>query len=141
MGNIDKSRYFKISELVSPEIFKLLSVEACWNLIPPYMVYGLDRLRELYGGPIIINDGVSYINSGIRTLDCGIGAKYSTHKCFRGLVGVDLKCKDQDKLRDIIEANYADLHISEVESYDETPSWTHIAFSAERPSKLRVIKP
>jgi len=45
------------------------------------------------------------------------------------------------KLRDIIEANYADLHISEVESYDETLSWTHIAFSAERPSKLRVIKP
>ena len=134
-------KYFEISELLNPEILQILSLEACWQLIPQHVRYGLDKLRELYGAPIIINDGVNYTNSGIRTLDCSIGAKYSAHKCFRGLVGVDLKCKDQDKLRNIIEDNYSDLHISEVESYDETPSWTHIAFSAERPSKLRVIKP
>lgn len=134
-------KYFEINELLNPEIMQILSLEACWMLIPQHVRYGLDKLRELYGASIIINDGANYINSGIRTLDCNIGAKYSTHKCFRGLVGVDLKCSNQNKLRDIIEANYADLHISEVESYDETPSWTHCAFSAERPSKLRVIKP
>lgn len=141
MARLKKSRYFEISELVSPKILQLLSVEACWNLIPEHMIYGLDKLRELYGAPIIINDGVNYVDSGIRTLDCSIGAKYSTHKCFRGLVGVDLKVADMFKLRNIIEDNYADLHISEVENYDKTESWTHIAFSAERPSKLRIINP
>lgn len=141
MARLKKSRYFEISELVSPKILQLLSVEACWNLIPEYMIYGLDKLRELYGAPIIINDGVNYTESGIRTLDCSIGAKYSAHKCFRNLIGVDLKCKDQDKLRNIIEDNYSELHISEVENYIFCPTWTHVAFSAERPSKLKIINP
>ena len=133
-------KYFEISELLNPEIMQILSLEACWQLIPQHVRYGLDKLRELYGASIVINNS-NYKNSGIRTQNCTEGATYSAHKCNRGLIAFDLKCKDQDKLRDIIEANYADLHISEVESYDETPSWTHIAFSAERPSKLRVIKP
>ena len=133
-------KYFEINELLNPDIMQILSLEACWQLIPQHVRYGLDKLRELYGASIVINNS-NYKNSGIRTQNCTEGATYSAHKCNRGLIAFDLKCKDQDKLRDIIEANYADLHISEVESYDETPSWTHIAFSAERPSKLRVIKP
>lgn len=141
MARLNRARYFEIHELVAPKILEILSIEASWRLIPDYMIEGLDMLRELYGSPIIINDGVNYINSGIRTLDCSIGAKYSTHKCFRGLIGVDLKCSNQTKLRDIIENNYPELHISEVENYIFCPTWTHIAFSAERPSKLRVIKP
>lgn len=133
-------KYFEISELLNPEILQILSLEACWMLIPQHVRYGLDKLRELYGASIVINNS-NYKNSGIRTQNCTEGATYSAHKCNRGLIAFDLKVSNMFKLRDIIEANYADLHISEVESYDETPSWTHIAFSAERPSKLRVIKP
>ena len=133
-------KYFEISELLNPEILQILSLEACWQLIPQHVRYGLDKLRELYGASIVINNS-NYKNSGIRTQNCTEGATYSAHKINRGLIAFDLKVSNMFKLRDIIEANYADLHISEVESYDETPSWTHIAFSAERPSKLRVIKP
>lgn len=133
-------KYFEISELLNPEIMRILSLEACWMLIPQHVRYGLDKLRELYGGSIVINNN-NYKNSGIRTQNCTEGAMYSAHKVARGLIAFDLKCKDQDKLRNIIEDNYSELHISEVENYDDTPSWTHIAFSAERPSKLKIIYP
>lgn len=133
-------KYFEISELLNPEIMQILSLEACWMLIPQHVRYGLDKLRELYGAPITINNS-NYKNSGIRTQNCTEGATYSAHKCNRGLIAFDLKCKDQDKLRNIIEANYADLHISEVENYIFCPTWTHVAFSAEQPNKLRIINP
>lgn len=133
-------KYFEISELLNPEIMRILSLEACWMLIPQHVRYGLDKLRELYGRSIVINNN-NYKNSGIRTQNCTEGAMYSAHKCNRGLIAFDLKVSDMFKLRNIIEDNYADLHISEVENYDDTPSWTHIAFSAERPSKLKIIYP
>lgn len=133
-------KYFDITELLAPEIIGILSVEACWMLIPRHVQYGLDRLRELYGASIVINNS-NYKHSGIRTKDCAVGAKNSAHKCNRGLIAFDLKVADMFKLRNIIEDNYADLHISEVENYDKTESWTHLAFSAERPSKLRIINP
>lgn len=133
-------KYFTLSELISPEILDILSDEACWLLIPRHVQYGLDRLRELYGASIVINNS-NYKHSGIRTKDCIVGAKNSAHKCNRGLIEFDLKVADMFKLRNIIEYNYADLHIAEVEDYDKTESWTHIAFSAERPSKLRIINP
>ena len=133
-------RYFEISELINPEILKILSLEAAWLLIPQHVRYGLDRLRELYGEPITINDG-DYVDSGIRTQNCSTGATYSAHKCNRGLIAFDLKCADQNKLRNIIEDNFADLHIKEVENYDKTLGWTHVAFHAERPNKLKIINP
>lgn len=132
--------YFAINELVAPEIRAILSPEACWMLIPLHVRYGLDRLRELYGGPITINGG-EFKYSGIRPQNCAIGAKYSAHKCYRGLVAFDIKCDDLYKLRCTVEDHFADLHISEVEDYDSSETWTHIAFSAERPSKLRIIFP
>ena len=110
-------------------------------LIPMHVRNGLDKLRELYGASIVINNPPHFVNSGIRTVDSPVGAKRSTHKVYRGLIGFDLKCSDQDKLRKLIEKHYRDLSIAEIEDYSYTKTWTHCAFSAERPVRLRVIKP
>ena len=49
-------KYFEINELLNPEIIQILSLDACWMLIPQHVRYGLDRLRELYGSSIVINN-------------------------------------------------------------------------------------
>lgn len=133
-------QYFGLSELLAPEILSVLSEDAGWMLIPSHVRYGLDHLRELYGAPITINSG-DYKYSGVRPSSCATGAKRSAHKIMRGLIAFDIKCSDLYKLRCTVEDHFMDLHIAEVEDYDCTPTWTHIAFSAERPVRLRIIQP
>lgn len=133
-------KYFEINELLSPEITQILSLEACWMLIPHHVRYGLDKLRELYGATIVINNN-NYKNSGVRTQNCTVGATYSAHKCNRGLIAFDLKVSDLQKLRSIVSTHYKDLRIHETESEEFSKTWCHIAFGESVPSELRIIQP
>ena len=133
-------KYFEISELLNSEILQILSLEACWQLIPQHVRYGLDKLRELYGAAIVINNS-NYKNSGIRTQNCTEGATYSAHKCNRGLIAFDLKVSDLQKLRYIVSTHYKDLRIHETESEEFSKTWCHVAFGVSIPNKLKIINP
>ena len=94
-------RYFTIRELISPEIFNILSYDSCWNLIPPCVQESLDAIRHDLGLPIRINNwhkGGGFKYSGIRPKDCTIGAKLSAHKVKHDRLAFDLKC---DKMEDL----------------------------------------
>lgn len=133
-------KHFSLSELISPHILAVLTDEMAWRLIPDYVQSGLDSLREKIGLPIWINVN-SRIDCGIRPKDCKIGAVKSGHKGYRGLICFDLHCSDLVLLRGIVEANYQILHICEVEKYEYTPTWMHVAFSQQMPKNLKFIKP
>ena len=132
-------KHFTLKELVHPYIRYILSPELCWRLIPDYARVGLDRLRDLYGGPIWCNTD-EHDSRGIRPINDPDGAKHSGHKGYRGLACFDLVCKDPVRLRGLIEAHWQELSIGEVERYEYTPNWTHVAF-VYLPKTLRFIKP
>jgi hypothetical protein len=133
-------RHFDIDELVAPELLAVLSEEAAWRLIPQHARDGLDGLRDRYGDALYIN-GRGFHYSGVRPLNCPIGAKLSAHKGYRGLCAFDVKAKDLPWLRACVMEHWHTLHIAEMEHSSFTPSWCHVAFSAVLPPKLKIIKP
>ena len=80
-----KCQYFKIQELVPPELFKKYG-EKCWLLFDERLLMTADAIRTFVGSPCVINNGSTYTQSGYGTDD--IGAKLSQHKNGRAL---DLK--------------------------------------------------
>ena len=122
-----KCRHFSIEELISPEIWSLLSEDACWRLIPPEVVYGLDTLRDMYGRAIWIN-GKGLSQCGVRAMSSKSGVKLSGHKLFRGETCFDLHCDDIKRLEDIVRANHISLGIGRMENTAKTNGWLHVSF-------------
>ena len=80
-------KYFKLAELLAPEYFE--DQIASWILIDDRLKVNLDWLREKLGVPLTINNysytkskNPKYIRrySGLRPMNCKIGAKNSRHK-------------------------------------------------------------
>lgn len=73
-------RHFIIQELVPPEVYRDRG-EKAWELLDERALRTLDALRDEFG-PCTVNDwhlGGKRQWSGLRTHDCGVGAKYSQH--------------------------------------------------------------
>lgn len=128
-----KCSYFKIHELVSPEIYDVLGEELCWHLLPDIVKQQLDAIREEFysyaGMGIIINNwgfGGQYKYSGVRPKNCKIGAPNSKHKQW---VAFDLKASKihrTDELQEFIKHMGKSFNISRIENFEHTPSWVHI---------------
>lgn len=76
-------KYFKIQELVSPEVFKRFGQNAWWFFDPRFLTVS-DRLRELFG-PMTINDwlwGGEFRHSGLRSIidTTAPGGSFSLHR-------------------------------------------------------------
>ena len=136
-----KCKYFEIHELVSPELFEALGEEKCWELIPDIAKLQLDQIRDeyhsMYGTGLIINNygwGGDYKYSGVRPMDCEIGAKNSRHKQW---IAFDLKPGDMndfesfERLHGFIKTMAHNWNISRIENFEHTPSWCHLEFSLD----------
>lgn len=136
-------KYFTIKELVSPDIYSVLSEEACWRLIPQIVQTNLDALRKEFNSPIIINDGKTLVNCGIRSKMCEVGAVNSRHKLYdSNITAFDLHAKDLTKLVDLVKTNYKKFGICSIEDTAYTKSWLHVEFSHIKvTSQLKVFKP
>ena len=94
--------YFKAKELVHPSYYEIWGEDAL-NLFDPHVLRMLDRFRADYGQPITINNyQQGYINSGLRTPECDVGANRSYHKKH---VAFDLKAENLQSLRMFIKEN------------------------------------
>lgn len=85
-------KYFKANELVDRKTFEALSPQQCFAMFRPEALMMLDELRESINRPLVINDwsdGGQYEWSGLRTISCYIGAKYSGHRLGAAF---DIKC-------------------------------------------------
>ena len=133
--------HFDIQELVSPVLLKKLSEDACWLLIPSSVQLALDALRDDFGAPIYIN-GNGFTNSGVRPVDCGIGAKYSKHKITSKEMAFDLKCSDLPRLTELVKQNHKKYNILRIENPDVTFGWLHCEFSFKPVTKpLYIFNP
>ena len=86
-----KCRYFKIIELVPESLYTKRGMQ-CWDLFDDRILRAADRVREIIGLPMIVNDwhkGGIRTDSGYRVANSVIGAVYSQHKYGRAL---DMVC-------------------------------------------------
>lgn len=130
-------RHFGFDELINPEILRMVSPDITARIIPIYALQGLDLLRDLYGAPLWVN-GQGRVDSGVRCVDCSIGAPKSKHKIG---IAFDLHCGDLTRLRSIIRSNFKQLKINRMEHPDYTAGWCHVEFCAVEPIKLTVFIP
>jgi len=119
--------HFGIKELVDKKTYEDRG-EKAFELLDPYMLWTLDRLREKYGS-ITINNwewGGEFQYSGFRPKSCSIGATYSQHRLGRAF---DLKFKDYtpEKMRALIKVNAHEDMFKFITCVElDTPTWVHI---------------
>jgi len=142
------SKYFDIRELVHPELIieygekKMVKV---FKSYAPQTLEGLDKLREWFDEPIIINDyqwSGSFVNSGLRHPSDHLGSELSAHRFF---LAMDCKFKGRsikDVQEDILMNQHMHPNISRMEDYRDTPTWLHVQFNLRTANQqINVFRP
>lgn len=148
----DRCKYFKIYELVTPEIYDKYGEKAWW-FINPLLSTSLDDIREgvseEIGRPIYIkintwyyhqihNTGeVGFTESGLRDFNTTTGAKMSIHKLggAADLKPVGISCA---KLRQHILANPVKYPF--VRAVEIRGTWVHIDVRATGSDTVMIIR-
>jgi hypothetical protein len=146
------SKYFDVREFVHPKTWAELgeSPARCQWMIDPKVVRVCDLMRELVGGPVVVNDwlwkksGKKFVSSGFRAKWDSTGAAYSQHR--RGMAA-DLKCVlPPVSMLAIVQANmpaFLAAGLTTIEDIAHTPTWLHIDCRPrlEGSPDLLIIKP
>jgi hypothetical protein len=114
-------KYFKIQELVSPDVYAARG-QLAWEMLDTNMLITLDQLHEHYGVMTINNWlwGGSRHWSGLRTPECPEGAKYSQHRYGRA-ADILFKTVTAEQVRqDIISGKFP-----LITSIETGTSWLH----------------
>lgn len=129
-----KSKYFKIQELVSEEVYKKYR-EKAWEFIKPEIILFLDEIREYYGKPVIVNNwlyGGELKQRGLRTNKDEMVEKktdlYVSQHCLGGAVDFNvLGVPPEEVAKHILknESHYRNF-ISRIENPKQTKTWTHV---------------
>jgi hypothetical protein len=85
-------KHFELYELVDPVTYKRFGDRA-WMFFDDETLMMIDGIREYFGVPTTINDwywGGRFQWSGLRTIDCTEGSKWSIHRLAKGF---DMKAK------------------------------------------------
>lgn len=94
-----KCKYFKISELVHPDLLKQHGESKCWMFFDDRLLRFIDWAREKYGSIIINNSSLK--DCGARKIDSSTGAGFSAHKLWRAfdlhIVSIEKKCGSDKK--------------------------------------------
>lgn len=135
-----RPKHFQLHELIGPDVFDARG-EAAWELLDPFLLMALDRLRGFFG-PVTVNNWYwqgSYTESGLRSAQTATGARYSQHKYGRA---ADCKFRDvtpQEAFERIV-ANPDDFPtITCLEDVSATPTWLHV--DVRNCERIKVVRP
>lgn len=136
-------KYFDIRELVSREWYDYAesrnAVGLLWKAFDENLLCGLDALREMYG-PLIVNSwarGGNRSNSGLRAMNCPVGAAMSQHKFGRAIDFISRTITPKQIYDDLVSAGGLKpefkttnpkspwVYINRLEYYPGI-TWTHI---------------
>ena len=142
MSVIVKSKHFKIEELVSPTIVKLVHEDVLWGLLDDRLIQTIDKIKEKFSnGSMSINNYLwsgDRSQSGLRTKDSKYYSEGSQHS-----IGKAIDCV------------FSQYNVNEVRNYiltnpDEFPfiggvelgvSWLHIDVRPRRNGKILTFTP
>ena len=141
-------KFFKIHELVSPEILNSLGEQKCWDNIPDIVKFQLDQFREefytAHKQTLRINDygfGGSRKYSGVRPVDCPIGASKSKHKEWTTFDLQTWDIEEIESLHEFVESMGDFFNIVRIEKFEHTPLWVHLEFGEEWCDKAYWFNP
>lgn len=128
-----RSKYFKIQELVSPELYKEKG-DMCWLFIDRNLIITLDTLREFFDAPITVNNwlyGGNLKQRGLRANKDQIVVDkkryYVSQHCLGKAVDINVKGFTPEEVYDkIIKHHNKFPYITRIENINNTPTWTHI---------------
>lgn len=107
-----RPKHFEPYELVTPEIYEhLLTSSKIYSLFDEKALRTLDLLREWAGVGLTVNNWYwngSRQYSGLRPVNCPVGAKFSTHKIGKAFDVISPKLTAQQLWR-ILEAHSSEL--------------------------------
>lgn len=129
--NIKVSKDFWAAELMPPETFNMAPTDF-YRLITPYLRLVPQRLRDLFGKPIVMNDWWENDSPsankyrGWRPANCKVGAKNSYHKVGMA-IDIVVPGLSPKEVFDFI-AKHADEfpEITAYESLQKTLTWNHL---------------
>lgn len=144
-NRIRVNEFFYLDELVCPEIYHKFGARSI-QFIPQRSIKFLTALRILIDKPFTVNNwlvGGPYKYSGLRPLDCPIGAKNSLHKYG---MAWDLKVKGMTPkhVEAFILRNWPilrDYGLTTLENTDHTKTWTHIDGRNTGLDELLIVNP
>lgn len=127
MGTTKKCKWFKLYELLPPEIYDESIEDELWCLIDDNLKETIDYIREhIVKAPLVCNtwhSGGDRVASGYRDKNSPVGAKYSQHKEGRA---ADLICSKYtaEQMRQMILSSQYDLpHYIRME---DGVNWLHV---------------
>ena len=140
---IYRCKHFGIKELVAPELLAVTREEALWRMIGTDRAMALDAIREDYaaavkaagypsGRGVYINGkycGEIFNYSGVRPLNCKVGAKFSRHQYAEAF---DLKARHMAILFKVLRKNEAKYGIVRKENPKRTRTWAHVELYGEK---------
>ena len=142
-----KSKYFKIEELVSKQVYEKYK-EKCWEFINPRIINFLNQLREDLGKPIIINNwksGGEFQQRGLRTnkdpLVLNKTGLYCSQHCFGNAVDFNVKGMETKEVYDYIIKNYSNYkdYITRMENINSAPTWIHVDCANTDKNELTIF--
>lgn len=119
-----KCKYFKIHELVPPNVYEERG-ERAWYLLDNRMLMVIDRLREKFGLMTINNYEFGGVRewAGLRTSNSPYYSAYSQHSFGRAF-DIIFKDTSTDRVRNHILANQEEF--PEIGGIELGTSWLHI---------------
>lgn len=136
---------FILQEFIAPEVYQTFGDNSIW-LIDRRIIDIAQYIRTTLNRPVTINNwhvGGNYKDSGLRSLESLIGAKYGQHKFGRA---VDPKVKGMTPINilDFIYNKWVELHklgLTTVENIAHTPTWNHLDVRMWMDNELHIVQP
>lgn len=143
-----KSKYFKIQELVSKNVYDKYG-DKCWEFINPKIIIFLDRLRKDLDKPITVNNWFwkgEFQQRGLRAnKDPMVIMKndyYLSQHCLGNAVDFNVKDMSIKEVYNYIINNYNKYMdcISRIENIDTAPTWVHVDCANTNSDALVVFR-
>lgn len=139
------SPFFKIQELVPPEVFARFG-NSSWWFLRPEAVQALNKLRKHLDRPITVNNwatGGMYEQSGLRTIDSQHYSAFSQHS-FGNAFDIKVSGMSAESVYDWCLAHESLLiswGFTTIEDKNITPTWTHLDCRMTGNDKLMIVRP
>jgi hypothetical protein len=121
-------KYFKIFELVDPDIYRLYDKRAFEIFFDNRILWTIDQIRKYFGRPMYVNNWIYDGNlkyRGFRPFNCNIGAKFSQHR-FGRAIDFDIDGMYSDEVRQEIKKNEHLDPFKFITRMETNVPWVHI---------------
>lgn len=145
-----RNKYFKIEELVNPDLLCKLGEDKAWQRLNAGLLYDIDQIREKWGKPLVINSNKwGFKNSGLRAFDCDEGGTYSMHKygCAFDLKVISCNKEETKELHNFVMQMFNDgafeslntLESKKITIDNAKVGWVHVATQNNKDNNLLII--